>query len=152
MANDFSDIPDRGYTTTDPSWWNSLKLAGMKLQAMLGFGTGALVETAFTFANAQGSAADVTGLLFSSSVCKSANVWISSRRKTDTNTLYTEIELWLSYNALTSSWQVSDQVDHGDPSGLTLSITAGGQVQYTSDSLAGSNYSGASKYKAFTTV
>lgn len=148
----FSDIPDRSYTQTDPSWWNSLKQAGQTLQTLLGLGTGGISETSFTFANGQGAAADVTGLLFSSGACKSANVWISSRRKTDSNTLYTEIELWLSYNAGTSTWQVSDQVEHGDPSGLTLTITAAGQVQYTSSTLAGSNYSGASKFKAFTTV
>lgn len=149
---DFSDVPIRAPGTVDPSWWNSLRTAGLRLQSMLGLGTGAIGETAFTFANTQGAAADVTALLFSSAVCKSAYVWICARRKTDSASAYSEVELWLSYDAANSTWLLQDEVEHGGPSGLTFTVTSAGQVKYTSDTVSGSNYSGASKFKALTTV
>jgi hypothetical protein len=66
----FSDIPIRGYAKTDPSWWNSLRAAGMSIQAFLGV---FIVETFFTITNYQSTPANVTGLSFDGSVIRSFN-------------------------------------------------------------------------------
>ncbi len=112
-------------------------------------GNGFIPETAFTFANNQ-SLANVTGLLFSSTTSRSAYVWITVRRVTASVDVYSEVNLWLTYKASTSTWQISDYTEHGDASGITWSITDGGQVQYVSDSQSGSGYTGASTFSAIT--
>lgn len=147
----FAEIPQRGYTQTSPSWWNALQAAGAFLEGLVGAGAGAIAPTDFTFANNEGSATSITGLAFDDTVCLSARVWISVRRSTTTNEIRSEVEIWLNYSVKNSEWQIVDVIDHslaGSPCGLVFSVTAAGQVKYTSSNLSGSSYSGASIFSA----
>jgi hypothetical protein len=151
MSYLFSDVPVR---TNDSSpsgritaqWWNILRLCGMALSNYIG--TGFIEETAFTFANTQGVAADITGCLFSSASVKTAHVEIAVRRTTASVKVLCWVHLYLGYNPLTSAWEIMDHVEHGDASGLTFSVSAAGQVKYTSDTTSGTGYSGASRFRA----
>ena len=146
----FATIPTRGYTKSDPSWWNILQVCGLALEKLLGISSGSIADTTFTFANNQATT-NVTGLLFSSASGKSAWVWIAYKRRTDSSQRYGSVELWLRYNDDTASWVlVDDPIEHGDPSGITFSVTAAGQVQYSTDNQAGANYNGASHFTALT--
>jgi hypothetical protein len=141
----FSDIAIRGYTKSSPDWWNALRTAGMELEGIVG---AAVAPTAFTFANNTAVAANVTGLLFSSASYKSAKAWVNVRRTTASNKAFSEVEIWLYYDTVLSSWVLADVVEHGAASGLTFTVTSVGQVQYTSTNMAGASYSGVSQFSA----
>lgn len=132
----------------DYSWWNSLRTAGAAVEAFLG--AGFISETPFAIANGQASAANITGLAFSSAAYKGALITMEVRRKTDSSEVI-DHGMWTArYKDSTSSWELLRVVGGGDETGVTLSITAGGQVQYTSDTLSGANYSGTFKFRAMT--
>lgn len=113
-------------------------------------GAGGIVETDFTVANNQVAAADVTGLLFSSAVSRSAVASYDVRRKTDTGSSEVRATgtLVLGYRLQTAAWEILGQDEYGDAHGVTFTVTSAGQVQYTSTSIAGSNYVGQLKFKA----
>lgn len=143
----FSSIPVRsnGHRAF-ASWWNVIRTALINV-----FGTGALGTTSFTVANNQGAAADVTGLAFTGAVSRSALVHYDIRRKTDTaaSEVRERGTLTLLYNAQDSVWDTdANQSYAGAGAGVTFSVTTAGQVQYTSSSIAGSNYVGQMKFKA----
>ena len=148
MANLFSSVTVRANGQKILySWFNALRTAGISVESFLG--AGYVEETSFTFANGQSSAANVTGLSFSSSSYKSVEATVAYRRKTDSSTAFGIAKLYAFYRDDTAAWDL-DWVEHGDPSGITFSITSGGQIQYVTDNMSGSNYSGASRFKAST--
>ncbi len=143
----FAAIPVRGYTLTDPSWWNALQAAGLTLEGIIG--AGGIGETTFSFANNQVSAANVTGLVFDHTVNHSALCTISQRIQTASNELYCITRLAVNWKDVAAAWAISQLDDGPDTTGLIFSIVAGtGQVQYTSPNMAGTGYSGASRFKA----
>lgn len=144
----FSNGPETASlpTATTPSATDDFLTLGFADARYMG--AGFLAETTFTFANNQSSVANVTGCLFSSASCKSAKVDVAVRRSTNSSQLRSWVEIYLTYDDNGTAWQVSDQVWHGDDPGLTFSVTAGGQVQYVSTNVAGSSYSGASRFRA----
>lgn len=107
---------------------------------------GDISETSFSAANNQVTAADVTGLAFSTSVVRSfvAQVSIAISATTSLYEVYTltGINIGGAFDMQMSSV--------GDNSGVTFSITASGQVQYTSG-LSSSFVSNTIKYRASTT-
>lgn len=129
------------------SWFNALRTAGVAIESFLG--SSFIAETEATIANGQGGATDVTGLLLDSAEVGSAIISTEIRRKTDSNESVSVGHLLARYLEATSTWAIEDVLS-GDASGVTFSITAGGQVQYTSDTLAGTNYAGTMKFKAIT--
>lgn len=130
------------------SWFNALRSAGVSLESFLG--AGYIAETSATIANGQASATNVTGLLVSSASYKSAIVFAEVRRKTSTNELVSVGLLKLYYRDLDSAWYLVDELS-GDEDNVEFSITTGGQVQYTSGSIAGSSYSGTIKFRLMST-
>lgn len=126
-------------------WFNSLRAAGVALESF--FGVGFIAQTLDTIANNQGSPTSITGFLFDSSDYRSAHVFVEVRRKTDTNEKKSIGFIRALYRENSSTWELIDELG-GDDDGVIFSITAGGQVQYTSDSLAGSNYVGEIRFKA----
>jgi hypothetical protein len=146
----FFDIPVRSAGLTSPSWWNSLRSAGMALENFLG--TGFKPETVVELDNAQGSLTDVTDLVFDSADFTAAEVTVEIRRKTDTASSERVAvgRLRLFYRYDTSAWDMSADFG-GDSTGVTLSIaTAGtiGQVQYTTTNITGTNGVHRLKFKA----
>lgn len=111
----------------------------------VGASAGDLVETSFSLANNQASAANVTGLSFSTAVVRSFKALVSVEIDA-TADLFEAFEL-VGINK-GGSFEMSVSAV-GDESGVTLSITAGGQVQYTSANYAGF-VSGAIKFRAQT--
>lgn len=148
----FIDITVRTTGTVDPSWWNTLRSAGVALESVIG--KGYVGETSFAFANNQVAAADITGCALDVNTYVNALIWISLKRKTDTQKLYSWIEVYVRYNDVDGSWDILDTIEHGPTaSGLTFSTTlvgVTGQLKYTSDNLTGANYTGASRFKIFT--
>lgn len=96
----------------------------------------------FTIANNQGVAANVTSMVVSSATYRGAQIEYDLYRNTDVNERRATGVLDLEYSFLTTTWRIrrDDQWNFGTPHGVTFSVTAGGQVQYTSDNLAGSSY------------
>lgn len=148
MGQTFAAIPTRNNgDDVDAGWWNILQQAGQNLEQTAGGGSGSIAETQFTFANSQVAAANVTGLSFDHTVNKSFEATIAARLYTATAELYAIIKLFGRWQENAASWALT-QEDHGDATGLTFSITAAGQVQYTSGTVSGTGYSGASRFKA----
>lgn len=121
-----------------------------------GADAGVISEKTIDIANNQVAAADVTGLIIDKLLWRSAVIDLDMYRR-DTATPGSELR-WVGifraiYSIENDTWEIqglqggSDSVS-GKPAGVTLSITAAGQVQYTSHSLAGSNYVGELTYSA----
>jgi hypothetical protein len=138
----FSDVPVRGYTQSDPSWWNALRTAGIANEVFLGTFSS---ETPFSIANNQSSAADVTGLLFAGASVRSFEADLQIYRKTTgggATELAARVKLIGVYKTVAASWEMTpiftgDEIEDFGPGGLLLSITAGGQVQYKSHNMSG---------------
>ncbi len=91
---------------------------------------GDLPSTNFNFSNNQIIAASITGLAFSQSTVRSFTAYVSINRGTDG--FYEEYEVHGINNG--SDFTISIE-SVGDDSGVELSITAAGQMQYTSSNL-----------------
>lgn len=148
MATTFTDLPvrDNGQILID--WFNALRAAGAQLESL--FGGGFITETQFDLANNQGSPADITGLLFSSATLRGALIDYDVSRKTDTasSEVRSVGRVAAIYRQESSSWELTIPEDNGDDTGITLSITSGGQVQYVSTNISGANYEGKINFKA----
>lgn len=112
-------------------------------------GIGFLNETKFAIANSQASPANITGLVFDHTMFSSAIAFVEIRRTTGSTEVVASGFLFLVYRAATSAWDMAANIP-GDAHGVTFTITTAGQVQYTSDTTAGSGYSGFVKFKAIT--
>lgn len=92
-------------------------------------------------------------LLLDSTQYKTVRIFYEISRKTGTNELVANGELVCVYHANTNTWSLSPGFWDGDPDyGVTFSITAGGQIKYTSTNLAGTNYVGYLLVREFTIV
>ncbi len=103
---------------------------------------GTMVETTFTIANNQGAAADVTGLVYSSASTHGAYINYILRRRTDSAEKVATGKLTVRYFKDAATWDIHNEAESSLDLGVTFSITAAGQVQYTSDNLAGASYFG----------
>lgn len=124
---------------------NSLRTAGVAIEGFLGGGF--MQETEFTINNSEAGPTDVTGLVLDKDDYTSAVVFAEIRRKTDSGEVVAVGKISLFYRFATSTWDLVTDLP-GDETGVTLTVTAAGQVQYASDTLAGANYSGTLKFKA----
>ena len=144
----FSSIPVReNGQTFFYSWFNSLRTAGIAVESFLGGGF--IGETSFTLANNQSAAANVTGLVMSSTSYKSAHIYAEVRRKTATTEVISNGRLIIQYRDLTTSWELLDELS-GDDDGVVFTVNSSGQVQYTSDNMSGGSYTGTIKFRAIT--
>jgi len=96
-------------------------------------------KTTATIANNQSSAANVTGLSFSSSTEVLVRAIGRLKRTTSTTNLVEAIELYCIYDG--TDWQLEYTGRYQDAE-CEFSITSGGQVQYTSSNLTGTSYAG----------
>lgn len=142
----FSSVPIRTYGVTNPSWWNSLRAAGIAIEAFLGTFLG---ETSFTIANNQSAAANVTGLAFAGASIRSFVVDYQIYRNT-TGGGATELAeagiLIGTYSTVAGTWEMQQAPVVGD-AGVTLTITSAGQIQYTSSNMTGTPASSTMKFK-----
>lgn len=105
---------------------------------LAGFGGNTL---SMLLANNQGAPADITGLVFDKVTIKSVQFDYEIYRQTDSNNEMEAGTGFLSYRTATSAWEISQDTKF-DESGVTLSVTSGGQVQYVSTNLVGTSYAG----------
>jgi hypothetical protein len=103
--------------------------------------------TTVSINNNQASPLDITGLLFDTAYTLGAFVEYNIRRSTSLSSLVETGTLILSFDSITSTWSIA-RYDSGSSSGVDFSITAGGQLQYTSSNMSGTSYSGQIKYRA----
>lgn len=91
-----------------------------------------------TIINNQVTPVSIAGLSFAGST--SGRFIYEIRRSTDSS----DIECTGNVDALyiDGDWELSEYNMLGDASGVTFSITSGGQIQYISSNMSGSNYSG----------
>jgi hypothetical protein len=108
--------------------------------------SGDISETSFTAANNQAAAADVTGLAFANGTVRSFEAILTVVIDA-TSDLFESFKLHGVQKG--ASWSMS-QTSVGDDSGIVLSITNAGQVQYTSTDVAGFS-SSTMKFRAVTT-
>jgi len=94
---------------------------------------------------------DVTGLIFASASIKSARILFDIERRTDTQDVSEHGELYCLYDNENTAWSV-ELISFGDDAEVTFSITASGQVQYTSNDLTGTTYTGSMRWTNITTV
>jgi len=90
-------------------------------------------ETFFGASNNQATPADVTGLVFSNASVRSFDALVSVA----INATASLFEVFKLTGILTSTGYTMYVTSTGDTSGLVFSITAGGQVQYTSTNVTG---------------
>lgn len=84
---------------------------------------------------------DVTGLIFDKTDIKSAHVAVDIERYTDTQNVQESGWIYAYHDTQDDTWRIAlDSV--GDDAGVVFSITAAGQIQYTTDDLTGTNYAG----------
>lgn len=97
---------------------------------------GDLTETAVNILNNQVAPSDITGLLFNTTVVRSAHIDYSIYRYhlTPTVELASAGTLRLIYKPQSALW-ILDDTFAGDNVGVTFSVTPAGQVQYTSTDL-----------------
>lgn len=107
---------------------------------------GDIPETSFAMANDVSTPANVTGFVFSNTVVRSFRALVSIEIDADTDAFEMYDIIGINKGG---SFEIS-QSSVGDESGVVFSITAGGQIQYTSANSAGF-VSGSIKFRAETT-
>jgi hypothetical protein len=109
-------------------------------------------QTSFTIDNNQTSPVNITGLVFTPTLFRSVKIEYSIYRQTDTaGSARAQIgQLRFVYNTQSSSWLLSDDFA-GQNAGVEFSITAAGQIQYTSSNITGTNYVGTLKHSIIKT-
>lgn len=93
----------------------------------------------FSIVNNQGSVADVTGLLFSGASYRSVFVWYQVYRNTTAAGATERVQsglLVLNFKTVAATWELTEVFRLGE-AGVEFSVTAAGQIQYTSDNQTG---------------
>lgn len=149
----FADITSRvNGTKILYSWFDALRDAGLRLETLLG-GSDLITETAFTIANNQSSAANVTGLVFNHGSVGAAFIDYWIKRVTTSSGAVERTEagrLLVSWDLSAATWRIVPVGSGPDESGVSFSITSAGQVQYTSDSITGTPSVSKMKFRATT--
>lgn len=138
-------LPDQG----DPGPWGddlSDLIEALAEVANTFSGTGDILNTTFTVANNQSSAANVAGLSFDTGTVRSAIVTYSVYRSTTLSEKGEAGFLLLTYMSTAANWVITRYSN--DDSGLVFTVTDGGQVQYTSDNMSGASYTGTMRFSA----
>lgn len=99
----------------------------------------------FTLANNQSSVADVTSALIAQASYRSVTIEYTIERKTATQGIRATGELILEYERYSASYRITD-LNKTEGHGINWSMS-GGQLQYTSDNMAGGTYVGNMTWK-----
>lgn len=109
------------------------------IKSIVAFGGDSQISQAI--ANLQAAAADVTGAIYDKTSIKAVHLAFDLERLTDTQNEQESGWIYLRHDTNDDVWHISVQ-STGDDCGVTFSVTASGQLQYTSDDLSGTNYEG----------
>lgn len=155
---DFDDVVLSGTTykipkaNSSPPWGEELnsylKALGNSYSSLVGVGD--IAETSLAINNTQASPLAVTGLSFDTAQIRAAFIVYSIIRQTDSNISLEQGNLNLIYNAqagVGEKWVVQRDSMGGD-AGVEFTVSDAGVVSYTSDTVAGLNYTGTMRYEA----
>lgn len=93
----------------------------------------------------------IAGLAFNAAILEGADVSYRMTRRTDSEELAEKGSFHVVYNAGTvEKWFISREITSGADCHVRFNIDTTGQVIYTSEAIAGSNYSGSIKFKTST--
>jgi hypothetical protein len=142
------EFPEQG---TDPDWGTEVNTFAVEVANVLNdiISPDDFLLTAFTLTNNQSSAADINSLIFDSTSVRSAKITADVYITTSTQELHEKFEINVGFKNVAASWDISVQSEFDD-SGITFSITSGGQVQYSSTLISGTGYSGLLQFRAIT--
>lgn len=136
-----SEIPIRynsrggGESRVDASWWNIIRTF------LIDAFPGDVGETAFNVLNNQTAPVDIPGLLIDSDENVFFKVRLSFTRRTDSGELRTYTELTCTFRTDTG-WDLEFEHNRDFPNVVFTINPTTGQIQYTSDNMAGSSYFG----------
>jgi hypothetical protein len=112
-------------------------------------GTGDILQTPANINNNQVVAANVQGLSFDPTQVRAAVVEYSVYRNTTGAGAMELVEsgtMYPSYKSVAGTWDMP--IVGGQEGGIQFTITSGGQIQYTTSSMTGSNYTGTVRFRA----
>ncbi len=142
-------IPEQGQ---NPPWGedlNSLLDAMVELLNASSSSTD-ISTTLFTIANNTASVANVIGLSFDTTQVRSGIISYSVYRSTSTTELSESGQMYITYKSTAGTWELAQYLVGS--SGVTFTITSGGQIQYVSSNLGGTGYTGKMKFNAKTFI
>ena len=134
------------FSTDTKKHWGVVDSALVELGAGAGGGGAPGLDIPnFTINNNVGAPTSITDFVFDNVDTKAVRVQFDISRRTDTQNVVETGEIFLAYDDEASDWRIS--VDSKfDDAGVTLTVTAAGQVQYTSNDLTGASYSGTMRF------
>lgn len=95
--------------------------------------------------NNNASAVDVTDLLFNSANTKAFRVLFDIHRQSSTTNADETGEIFGTFDPVANSWKVEADSKNGD-AGVTWSISAVGQLKYSSTNYGGVSYAGTARF------
>lgn len=136
-------IPNQGGL---PPWGDDLTdvILALVQVAQSTSGSGDILTTSFNVANNQAIAANVTGASFDDSTVRGFILSYSIYRSTNSNEASETGQIYGTYSSTAGTWEIAQS--YAGSSGVTFSITNGGQIQYVSSNLSGTSYSGKMKF------
>lgn len=147
IADTSKNIISSGTSTTELSY-----LVGVtgSLQTQITAATYAydIKPATASIANNTASPTNISGLSFSSASVRSARVQYHIYLNSSTSSLIEAGSFELAYRSSTTGWDVINRAYGGDTTGVTLTATTAGAVQYTSPNIGGSSYSGVIAFRA----
>jgi len=103
--------------------------------------------------NNQSVAVDIEELLLDSDSYKSVRIFFEIFRKTDSSERVANGDFTCLYKASTDTWALEPgDYRAAESHGVVFSITAAGQIQYTSDNMSGTNYEGTALFRNFSII
>lgn len=129
----FPSVDDETWGDQVTNWAQAVTLQLLNTTATGDIGP----TTSVAIANNQGSAQNVTNLTINPALYRAGFVEYFVQRTTAGTEVSECGYLYLLYNDLAGSWTISQTGNGIGETGTSFSVTAGGQVQYTSSNIAG---------------
>lgn len=132
----------------NPQWGDDLHDTVVALATVSGSinPPGSITPTSFNLANNVSSAANITGATFDVSLVQSFELTYSIYRSTSINEAPQAGTLTGTFHRIANTWDMANEFNGNG--GIVFSITAGGQIQYTSSNMSGTSYAGVIKFSA----
>jgi len=111
---------------------------------------GDIIESSISLVNNQTTFIDVIGLSFDPATVRAASIFYSVYITTDSNEVIEAGEMTAAYKDVAGEWVYSQ--DFIGDAGIEFQITNGGQVQYKTSDITGTNYNSLMKFRAKTTL
>ena len=155
MANQGTPVVILGSTyyvpvaSQDPNWGSDLHdtVVALADASSASSGPADIPTTSFSLANNTASPSNVTSAVFSTTLVRSFIMSYSIYISTTTTEHSANGTLYGNYKSTAATWDLAETYT-GSDSGVTFSITSGGQIQYTTTNVGGSSYSGKLKFNA----